>query len=143
MTAAFISDAADQAQLQAVADELAQLPEEGTLYLQRPGQAAPLALSPVVAQLLRASVKALLEGHAVTLVPTEQELSTIEAAQLLGISRPFLISHLLNTETIPFRMVGTHRRLALADVLAYQADKERRMAIADELSREAQDAGLY
>ncbi|WP_293913927.1 excisionase family DNA-binding protein [Deinococcus sp.] len=143
MTAAFIPDSSDQPQLQAIADELALLPAGGTLYLQLPGHAEPLTLSPVMVRLLRASVKALLEGHAVTLVHTEQELSPVEAAQLLGVSRPFLISHLLDTGKMPHRLVGSHRRLALTDVLAYKADQERRMTIADELSREAQALGLY
>lgn len=143
MTAAFLPNPADQQQLRAIAEGLAQVPEDGPVYLQLPGQTDTLELSPVVAQLLRASVKELLEGHAVTLVPTEQELSTVEAAGLLGVSRPFLISHLLETGDLPYRMVGTHRRLALSDVLAYKADQEHRMAMADELSREAQEMGLY
>jgi len=143
MTAAFIPNSDDRQQLRAIAERLAQMPEDGPVYLHLPGESGPLQLSPLVARLLRASVHELLEGHAVTLVPTEQELSTVEAAGLLGVSRPFLISHLLETGDLPHRRVGTHRRIALTDVLTYKADQERRMALADELSREAQDMGLY
>lgn len=143
MTAAFIPTPAEEEQLRAIAEGLAQVPPGGPLYLHLPGQAGTLELSPLVARLLRASVQELLAGHAVTLVPSEQDLSTVEAARLLGVSRPFLISHLLDTGELPYRMVGTHRRLALADVLAYRAERERRLALADELSRESQAMGLY
>lgn len=138
MTAAFLPKPGDLQQMRAIAAGLAQMPEDGPIYLQLPGQTDTLELSPVVARLLRASVKEMLEGHAVTLVSTEQELSTVEAAGLLGVSRPFLISHLLETGGLPYRRVGTHRRIALSDVLAYKADWECRKAMVDETSREAQ-----
>lgn len=84
----------------------------------------------------------LADGDAVTVLPVHAELTTQEAAELLRVSRPHLIK-LLEEGEIPFRKVGTHRRVALKDVLEFdRKDRERRMQIADELSRDAQELGL-
>lgn len=143
MTASFIATAQDQEQLKRVADGLALVPADGLVYLQLPGQAEPLPVSSLLASVLRESIKELLDGHAISLVVADQELSTIEAAKLLGMSRPFLVSRFLETGEIPFRMVGSHRRIPLKDVLAFRDERARRVAIADELSQEAQKMGLY
>lgn len=143
MTASFIPTAQEHEHLQQLAEGLADVSDAEPVYLQLPGTPEPLLLTPVVAQLLRESIRELLEGHAVSIVASDQELSTIEAAKLLGMSRPFLVSRFLDTGEIPFHMVGTHRRIALKDVLAYREERQRRMALADQMTREAQDMGLY
>ncbi len=78
------------------------------------------------------------EGNAVTLIPVHAELTTKQAADVIGVSRPFLI-RLLEEGVIPHRKVGTHRRILFEDVQAYRkrVTKERENAL-NQLVEEAQ-----
>lgn len=88
-------------------------------------------------------VMALRRGQAITLAPHALRLTTQQAADLLGISRPTLVK-LLADGKIPFETPNRHRRIQLSDLLTYQATRrtERRDTLRD-LAREAQDMGTY
>jgi excisionase family DNA binding protein len=79
----------------------------------------PVELPEEVYQVLLHVVDAMRNGLSVTISPTSQTLTTQQAADLLGVSRPTLIKA-LDAGKLPYTRSGTHRRLALTDVLDYQ-----------------------
>jgi len=81
---------------------------------------------------LQAVVHDMAQGLTITLIPHDKELTTKEAADILNVSRPFLI-RLLDRDEIPYHRVGTHRRLRVEDALAY---REQRAAHRREKLRE-------
>lgn len=103
------------------------------------GESDDLVLPGHVLQILLEVLSELAKGNAFSLIPYHQEISTQEAANLLNVSRPFLVG-LLEKKEIPFRKVGAHRRVAFTDVLAYKdkTDKLRTSAL-DELAEMSQD----
>jgi excisionase family DNA binding protein len=96
----------------------------------------------VLAKAVRLLMSELGRGHGVAIVPYGRELTTQQAADLLGVSRPFLIQ-LVDRGDLTAVMVGTHRRIALDDVLRYkeQRSDERRRILRD-LTSEGQRIGL-
>ena len=81
-------------------------------------------------------------GNAVALVPIEAEITTRQAANLLNVSRPHLVS-LVDNGTLPARLVGRDRRLLLRDVLTYKADLfAKRSKVLDEIVAIDQELGL-
>lgn len=101
-----------------------------------------IELPAVAVCLLEELLSHLANGSAVMVAPTPCELTTHQAAAVLGVSRPFLIKE-LDAGHLPFRMVGTHRRVMLPDLIAYRdAMDSQRHASLDELSRQAQELGM-
>lgn len=86
---------------------------------------------------------AMAHGQGVTVMPQNALLTTQEAAEMLGISRPTLV-RLLADDEIPYEQRGRHRRVMLADLLVYQERmrRERRESL-DRMAEEGQAAGLY
>ena len=87
-------------------------------------------------------LEAMAAGQGITIVPENAELTTVQAAELLNVSRPFLIK-LLEEGKIPFRKVGRHRRIRMEDVMRYkQAIDREREEVLDQLARDAQEQNM-
>ena len=102
-----------------------------------------VAIPEPVHDLLLLILKNLQAGRAISIVPEHQPLTTQRAANILGVSRPFLV-RLVENGDIPFHMVGSHRRIYLRDLLDYQRrrDAARHEAI-DDMARTEMEAGTY
>lgn len=87
-------------------------------------------------------LKEMAEGRTVNLVTSDIEISTEQAAAILNVSRPYIIK-LLESGSIPFRKVGTHRRILLRDVETYhKAMESNRKQELQKLSDLDQELGL-
>lgn len=119
---------------------LAEKPDADRARIQLDGH--DLVLPRQALTLLRDLLAEMAQGNAVTVVPTHAELTTQEAANILNVSRPYLIK-LLENGQIPFSRTGTHRRIRYRELMAYkqQRDEESEAAL-DELTRQAQDHNM-
>ena len=96
-----------------------------------------------VFKLLSYIVESLSAGKGVTVMPTNSQLTTQQAADHLGISRPTLVK-LLELGEIPFTKVGRHRRVTLEDLIEYERTaQEQRSRTLQELTAEATSQGMY
>lgn len=100
-------------------------------------------LPDAVYRLLKEIVRNMQLGRAIALVPENQQLTTQRAANLLGVSRPYLVK-LLEAGELPYHKAGSHRRIYLKDLREYQRrrDFERKAAL-DQIAKEAFELGLY
>jgi excisionase family DNA binding protein len=89
------------------------------------------------------ALAAVADGREVIVVPADKDLTTGQAADLVGISRQYLV-RLLDDEAIPSYLVGSHRRVRLDDLMSLKARRdEKRRAALREMVREAEAVGLY
>lgn len=102
-----------------------------------------IALPETVFYVLERVVEVMARGDSITVVPVGREMTTQQAADLLNVSRQYLV-RLLDEGRIPFRKTGKHRRLRIEDVLAFKAkrDEDRRAGLR-ELSQLTEDVGGY
>ncbi len=102
----------------------------------------PLELPAGAVTLLLDILGAMASGQGVTLIPEDAELTSVQAADILHVSRPFLIK-LLEAGQIPYRKVGKHRRIRMEDVMNYkQAIDQEREAVLDRLVADAQEQDM-
>jgi|SRR5579871_450183 len=114
------------------------------LHLENPltGQSLDTTIPSGVVHVLAQVLARMAEGKAITLVPLHAELSTQQAADLLGVSRPYFVK-LLEQGKMPFRKVGEQRRVLYQDLLCYiQEYQKAAHAALDEMTAEAQRLGL-
>lgn len=105
-------------------------------------KSTPMILPRPVIGLIQRILTELANGNAVTVMPINAELTTQEAAEFLNVSRPFIVKQ-LEAGAIPYRKVGTHRRISVKDLLEYKHSIDRARSDAlDELAAEAQRLGL-
>jgi excisionase family DNA binding protein len=95
--------------------------------------------APMVPALIEAA-RLIAEGHAVDVLPADAEISAQEAADVLKVSRPYLLN-LVKKGILPYRMVGAHHRIPMAAVIAYRRDQAPRRRALEALSAETQDLG--
>jgi DNA binding domain, excisionase family len=127
-----IQAAADDPALSNIEERL----RDGTLEL-TDSNGARVELPEPLQDLLLRGVHELRRGNRVSVLSFGRLLTTQQAAELLGMSRPYLVK-LLEQGELPYEMVGTHRRLKLDDVLAYRhARSERRRGALRELVQDA------
>jgi excisionase family DNA binding protein len=132
---------AEQAALVAL-DQALRRCEDGAVSLTLP-DGAQIGLPATAAEMLRRTVHELARGRVLTLLTTGRELTTQQAADLLNVSRPYLIQ-LLDKGELAYHMVGTHRRVPLDTLLTYRHEsKKRTRAALRELTQLSQELGMY
>ncbi len=139
MEATLEPGAIDQTEINTLADALDNLSE--TLQLVDPeGRATDVP--PALHSLLRHIAHQLQQGNGITILPVSTVLTTTEAAEMLNVSRPHVVK-LVDEGKLSHHMAGTHRRIMVADVVSYQAEREmtRHQALA-EMHEIADESGM-
>lgn len=138
-----VASNADEAEEIARLDESLAAIEDKDVQVLIDQDSAPIRLPASVVKLLTKAVHALAQGNAVAVTPIQADLTTQQAADLLNVSRPFLIK-LLEDGKIPYYNVGSHRRIPYRELMEYRERRRQvRRRVLAEMAREAQEMGLY
>jgi excisionase family DNA binding protein len=94
--------------------------------------------------MMRTVLELLLQGRPIVIIPGDEQLTTQAAANMLGVSRPYLIERLLTPGKIPFTYAGSHRRIKFDDLARYMVERDReRHEGLSQLTRKIDEAGFY
>lgn len=126
------------------ADAAARALAKGRVVVMPSGRrAAPVEVPESVGRVLTEVLDHARRGERVRVIVDDEEITTQQAADLLNVSRPYLVG-LVDRGEMPSRKVGSRRRLKLADVLLYrEVDQARRLDAVNALAAEAQELGIY
>ncbi len=124
--------------------KLEQILESSDSHPRLIGSNGEIVLPEPIYQALCKVVRAISEGKTISFAPIGRELSSEEAAEILGVSRPYLVNKLLKPGEIPHVKVGNRHRIQFKDVMLYKQsrDQERRQTL-KEFTEFLQDEGFY
>jgi len=106
------------------------------------GSHPTIELPPAALKLIGQLLGVMSEGRPITLMPSKQEFSTVEAANFLNVSRPFVIKE-IEQGRLPHRKVGSHRRVAFEDLVSYAREMRKRQEHAlERMAENARELGL-
>jgi excisionase family DNA binding protein len=126
-----------------VANDLAAHPDRNRYVLVDETGRVQVQLPASLVQVLVEAANQLAQGNSIAVLHYEQELTTQQAADLLSVSRPYLIK-LLENGQIPYHHVGSHRRIRMGDLLDYKRNRDRlRKDHLNEMVRVSESLGLY
>jgi excisionase family DNA binding protein len=111
-------------------------PDGASITIQR----RPVRIPAAMVRAMIEAAKLMSEGHAVGVVPADEEISAQQAADLLKVSRPYLLN-LVKRGVLPYRMVGAHHRIPMAAVIAFKRKQAPRRRSLEALAGETQDLG--
>ena len=107
------------------------------------GEKQTVEVPPTALKLIGQLPGAVSEGRPVMLVPAQQEWTTVEAAYFRNVSRPFVIKE-IQSGRLPHRKVGSHRRIALDDLIAYARKlREQQAGALERMADNARELGLW
>jgi excisionase family DNA binding protein len=116
--------------------------QEAAIQLSHDGILNPSLVPPIALKLIQNILDELSHGNMVAVQKIEQFLSTTEAAELLNVSRPYVIK-LLNEGKLPFHTVGSHRRIRYDELMQYKKKQEEQSyQLMAELQAEAQELNM-
>lgn len=131
----------NEAELNEIVELVQKITNSEKVLITKDGQS--IEVPNFVSQVLYEILSILSKGGSMTIIPMEKELTTQQAADILNVCRPYLVKLLENNE-IPFRKVGSHRKILMRDLIEYKDRvKTNRKEKLSELVNLSQELGLY